>query len=110
MTATNDVPDLVTPFLQEERPTMSTIPPFLFPATFFVLLAVEPLLPGRPQPKIRRWIPKTAFFFLLGAAPNIMIPAAVAQALGGRSLLHLAWLGTWLGVVVTTLATTFVSY
>jgi sterol desaturase/sphingolipid hydroxylase (fatty acid hydroxylase superfamily) len=89
---------------------MPTIPPALFPATFFLLLAVEPLLPGRPQPKVRRWIPKTAFFFLLGALPNIMIPAAAARALGERSLLHLAWLGTLSGVVVTTLATSLAGY
>ena len=89
---------------------MDAIPPVLFPLSFFALLAFEPLLPGRPQPKIRRWIPKAVVFFMVGALPNTLIPAFAAHALAGRSLFHLASLGTGTGVLIATLATSLASY
>jgi sterol desaturase/sphingolipid hydroxylase (fatty acid hydroxylase superfamily) len=89
---------------------MNAIPPVLFPLTFFVLLALEPFLPGRPQPKVRGWVPKAIVFFLVGALPNIAIPAATARALDGRSVLHLASLGTLPGVLIAALGTSLTAY
>jgi sterol desaturase/sphingolipid hydroxylase (fatty acid hydroxylase superfamily) len=78
--------------------------PLLFPLSFFLLLALERFLPGRPQPKVRWWALKGAIFFMIGGVINATIPDAVGQALAGHTLFDLSGLGLGLGALVGILA------
>jgi sterol desaturase/sphingolipid hydroxylase (fatty acid hydroxylase superfamily) len=80
------------------------------PVSFFLALGFERLFPGRPLPKIERWLPKGVVFFLFTGLVNAVVPAALATLLGGRAPLHLAGLGTIAGGVVGFLAADLVGY
>ena len=82
----------------------------LFPLSFFALLALEPWLSPRRQPKVRHWTRKGIAFFLLGALLNGLIPAIVAPWLSAWAPFDLHGLGLVGGAVVVILATTFVDY
>jgi sterol desaturase/sphingolipid hydroxylase (fatty acid hydroxylase superfamily) len=84
--------------------------PLLFPLSYFGCLALERLLPGRPQPKVKHWASKGILLFLASGVINTFVPRAVFGALGGRSLLHLRALGVAGGVPVAFLASTLFAY
>jgi sterol desaturase/sphingolipid hydroxylase (fatty acid hydroxylase superfamily) len=89
---------------------MDTIVSVLIPLIFVVMLVVERIFPAMPLPKVRFWVAKGIVFFVLVGAANALIPAAIAAAFGGRSLLHLEWLGILAGAVLSFLAGDFVGY
>lgn len=82
----------------------------LIPAIFFSLLVAERLFPARPLPKVRFWVLKGILFFVLTGLVNALLPVAIAQTFGGRSLLHLGWMGTIPGAIAGFLAADFVGY
>jgi len=85
------------------------IPPPLFPATFFGLAALERLLPGRPQPKVRFWVLKSIVLFGLAGVINNAVPVAVKHALSERSLFRLDGLATPLAVALAFFVSSFTS-
>jgi sterol desaturase/sphingolipid hydroxylase (fatty acid hydroxylase superfamily) len=89
---------------------MDTIVSALIPIIFVVMLVVERLAPGKPLPRARFWLLKGFVFFVLNAVANALIPLAVSAAFGGRSLVHLGWLGVGVGAVVSFLTADFVGY
>ena len=92
---------------------MTTLPPLfplLFPASYFLLLALERFLPGRRQPPVRRWMGKGVLFFLLSGVITTAVPAAVSAALGGRALLHLGRFGVAGGALTATLVSSLTAY
>jgi sterol desaturase/sphingolipid hydroxylase (fatty acid hydroxylase superfamily) len=84
--------------------------PLLFPASFFLLLALERFLPGRPQPRVRFWVVKGIAFFILGGVINTIVPEALGSAIGGNTLLDLAFLGVIGGGLVGLLASSLADY
>jgi sterol desaturase/sphingolipid hydroxylase (fatty acid hydroxylase superfamily) len=89
---------------------MDTIVSVLIPLVFVLMLVVERLFPAKRLPPVRFWLAKGIAFFLLNAVANALIPLGVAAAFGGRSLLHLVWLGTAGGAVVSFLVGDFFGY
>jgi sterol desaturase/sphingolipid hydroxylase (fatty acid hydroxylase superfamily) len=90
--------------------TFEDLIPILLPVTFVVFLILERLAPARPQPRVRRWLAKGIAFFVLCAALNAVIPAAVMMKLGGYSVFHLHRLGTVGGALLMLLVSDFVGY
>src|SRR4051812_32052494 len=82
----------------------------LIPLTFLVMLVVEALFPAKKLPKVRFWLVKGILFFVITAVVNAVVPMAIAAAFGGRSLVHLAWMGTVPGALVGFVAGDFVGY
>jgi sterol desaturase/sphingolipid hydroxylase (fatty acid hydroxylase superfamily) len=89
---------------------METIASLLFPLSFFSLLALERLLPGRPMPKVRFWVPKGIVFFLMGGVINAVVPAIAAKIVAGRALFDLRALPVAAGTLVAIFVTTFIGY
>jgi sterol desaturase/sphingolipid hydroxylase (fatty acid hydroxylase superfamily) len=89
---------------------MKDIYPLLFPASFFLHLAIERFLPGRPMPKVRFWALKGSIFFLIGGVINSTMPELMGALLAGHTLFDLSWLGLGAGALVGLLAATFVDY
>jgi sterol desaturase/sphingolipid hydroxylase (fatty acid hydroxylase superfamily) len=89
---------------------MDTIVSALIPVGFLVMVVLERLMPARRLPPVRFWLIKGIFFFVLTGAANAIIPVAVLAAFGGRSLVHLGWLGTWAGAIAGFVAADFVGY
>lgn len=89
---------------------MKDIIPLLFPASFFLLLALERFLPGRPLPKIRFWALKGSIFFMIGGLINSTIPELLGEALAGHTLFDLSGLGIVGGALVGLLAASFLDY
>jgi sterol desaturase/sphingolipid hydroxylase (fatty acid hydroxylase superfamily) len=83
---------------------------FLFPLAFFLLLALEPLLPGRPQPRIRFWRLKCTLFFLIRPIIGIGVPAAMAYVLRGRTLLQLSQLPVAANALINFAVDSFIFY
>jgi len=84
--------------------------PLLFPATFIAFLILERLVPGRPLPHVKWWLVKGIVFFVAGSAANAIIPTFTLAALGNRSVLHLAWLGTIGGALAMLLLSDLIGY
>ena len=84
--------------------------PVLIPSTFAGMLVLERLFPGRPLPKVRFWLLKGLLFFVFSGVLNTLFPALFAGWLGGRSLLHLAWLGTIPGAIAGALIADLLGY
>jgi len=84
--------------------------PILMIASFVLFLVVERLRPGRAQPRVRRWLAKGILFFFVVGAVNAAIPALAAAALGDFTILRLASIGTFGGVVVFLLASDLLGY
>jgi len=89
---------------------METIVTILIPSLFVVGLVTERLFPARPLPKVKRWLAKGIFFFLLTGAANAAIPALVAVAMGPHTPLHLSGLPTLAAAGLGFLASDFVAY
>ena len=89
---------------------METILAILIPASFVVMLLVERAFPGRPLPKVRFWLLKGLLFFTFTGVVNSVVPAVLATVLGGRTLLHLQWLGTVPGAIVGFLFGDLIGY
>lgn len=90
--------------------TVEDLLPILFPATFVTLLVVERLVPARQLPRTRFWVAKGVLFFLLVMVLNGLLPALAVLAIGGRSILHLGWLGTFGGALAVVLVGDLVGY
>lgn len=84
--------------------------PFLILGLFAVGLVVERVAPARPLPKVRGWYLRTGVIFFVTMALNGIVPALVAGALHGRTLLHLAGLGTLAGAALTLLVSDLLAY
>jgi len=93
-----------------EGTAMETILAILIPASFVVMLLVERAFPGRPLPKVRFWLLKGLLFFTFTGVVNSVVPAVLATVLGGRTLLHLQWLGTVPGAIVGFLFGDLIGY
>jgi sterol desaturase/sphingolipid hydroxylase (fatty acid hydroxylase superfamily) len=89
---------------------MESVVGIIIPISFVGALVLERLFPGRPLPKVRGWLLKGIVFFALTGVVNAVVPALVATALGGHTLLHLAGLGTVLGGIVGFLVSDFIGY
>ncbi|HEX9294568.1 MAG TPA: sterol desaturase family protein [Polyangiaceae bacterium] len=83
---------------------------FLFPLSFFTMLALEHFLPGRPQPEIRFWKVKAILFFLVRPVIAIGLPALVAQVLHRGMLLNLSQLPLAADAFLAFLADTLIFY
>src|SRR5690348_13957817 len=93
-----------------EGTAMETILAIVIPASFVVMLLVERAFPGRPLPKVRFWVGKGLLFFTFTGVVNSAVPAVLATVLGGRTLLHLNWLGTVPGAIVGFLFADLIGY
>jgi len=82
----------------------------LIPLTFFLCLILERLRPARELPKIKGWLLRGVLAFVVTGVLNALLPMAVVAALGNRSLLHLAGLGTVGGALLALVATDGVLY
>jgi sterol desaturase/sphingolipid hydroxylase (fatty acid hydroxylase superfamily) len=89
---------------------MENLVGILIPVTYVLMLVLERVFPARELPKVRGWLLKGLLFFVLSALMNGGIAAAIAAALGGRSLLHLGWLGTVFGAAVAFLVSDAIEY
>lgn len=89
---------------------METIVTLLIPVTFVAMLVVERLFPGRKLPKVRGWLFKGFVFFVLFGAANAIVPALVADALAGKTLVNLSSLGVFGGAIVAFLVGDVVAY
>lgn len=89
---------------------MEAIFGMLIPVSFVVMLVIERVFPGRPLPKVRFWLLKGIVFFLFSGFLNTIMPLLFTRALGGRTLLHLEWLGTFGGALAGMLVADFFAY
>jgi sterol desaturase/sphingolipid hydroxylase (fatty acid hydroxylase superfamily) len=89
---------------------MENIVGILIPVTFVLMLVFERVFPARKLPPVRGWLLKGIVFFVLAGALNAVIPALLASAIGGRTPLHVAGLGTVLGGIVAFVASDAVQY
>jgi sterol desaturase/sphingolipid hydroxylase (fatty acid hydroxylase superfamily) len=89
---------------------MEAIIPVLIPVFFVVGLVLERVFPARKLPQVKGWWLRGVVAFFVAAAMNALLPMLVVSALDGRSLLHLSWLGTLGGALLTFIAGDFVSY
>lgn len=89
---------------------MEEILTLLIPVTFVAMVVLERIFPGRKLPKVRFWLLKGFVFFAISAVLNALLPMGIATVLQGKTLLHLAWLGTIAGGVLGFIATDIVGY
>jgi sterol desaturase/sphingolipid hydroxylase (fatty acid hydroxylase superfamily) len=89
---------------------MDDIVSALIPLSFVLMLVLERVFGGKPLPRVRFWLLKGIVSFVLGSAAIGLIPMGVAAAFGGRSLVHLGWLGTWVGGLLGFIISDFVGY
>jgi sterol desaturase/sphingolipid hydroxylase (fatty acid hydroxylase superfamily) len=89
---------------------MENLISILIPSLFVVGLILERLFPARQLPKVKRWLAKGIFFFLLTGAVNAAVPALVAVVVGQRAPLHLSGLPTVAAALVGFLLSDFVAY
>lgn len=89
---------------------METFLTLLIPVTFLAMLVLEHVFPARPLPKVRWWLLKGFVFFVILAALNTVVPALIASAVAGRTLVDLSKIGTIGGALVAFLASDFVAY
>src|SRR5262245_41457 len=90
--------------------TLEDLVPILIPAIFVLYLIIERLVPGKPQPKVRRWFAKGIAFFIVVGAMNAIIPAVALSAVGTYTVFHLGWLGTIGGAVAATVIGDLLTY
>jgi sterol desaturase/sphingolipid hydroxylase (fatty acid hydroxylase superfamily) len=90
--------------------TFIDLVPVLMIGTYVSFLVLERVAPGRPLPRVPRWLLKGLVFFVIVGALNAIIPAAVMEAVGSYTVLHLAGLGTVGGALVTILVSDLVGY
>lgn len=72
----------------------------MIPATYFAMLAIERLGPGRAWPEIRFWRTKGVAFFVMLMTINAILPSLIPEEIARHHLLD----GAKLGVVGGTLA------
>jgi sterol desaturase/sphingolipid hydroxylase (fatty acid hydroxylase superfamily) len=89
---------------------METIISILIPSLFVVGLILERAFPARPLPKVKRWLAKGIFFFLVTGAVNAVMPALVAMAVGNRAPLNLSGLPMLAGALIAFLVSDFIAY
>lgn len=89
---------------------MEAIFGMLIPVTWVVMLVVERLFPGKELPKVKWWVLKGFVFFLFAGFLNTIFPLLFANMLGGRTVLHLQWTGTFGGALIGMLASDVVQY
>jgi sterol desaturase/sphingolipid hydroxylase (fatty acid hydroxylase superfamily) len=89
---------------------MEAIVSIAIPVIFFLALVFEWRLADRKQPKVRFWLLKGIFFFMVSGLLNALIPAGVAVAVGTHAPLHLASLGTVQSAIVAFLVGDLVNY
>ncbi|MES1183797.1 MAG: sterol desaturase family protein [Myxococcales bacterium] len=73
-------------------------------------LVLERVAAARPLPEIKGWWLRASVLFASTMAIGGWVPMLVGDALGGRTLLHLQWLGTWGGALVGLVCGDFVAY
>ncbi|HXK17563.1 MAG TPA: sterol desaturase family protein [Polyangiaceae bacterium] len=89
---------------------MEAIIGLLIPVTYVLCLILERLFPARQLPKIKGWLLRGVLAFVMSGVINALLPMAVVTALGGRSIFHLAGLGTVAGALVAFVVTDTLSY
>jgi sterol desaturase/sphingolipid hydroxylase (fatty acid hydroxylase superfamily) len=89
---------------------MEAIVPLLIPTTFVLFLVLERVFPARPLPKVKGWLLLGFVAFVVSGLINALLPPLAVGLLGGKSLLHLSGLGSWLGAVVAFIIADFASY
>lgn len=73
-------------------------------------LVLERVAAARPLPQVAGWWGRASVLFASTMAIGALVPMLVGELLAGRSLLHLAGLGTWGGALVGLLCGDFVAY
>jgi sterol desaturase/sphingolipid hydroxylase (fatty acid hydroxylase superfamily) len=73
-------------------------------------LLLERVAAARALPRVPGWWRRASVLFASTMAIGGLLPLLVGEVLAGRSLLHLAWLGTWGGALIGLLAGDFVAY
>lgn len=86
------------------------ITPIFILVVFALFLVIERIWPARPLPRVRHWFLKGMIFFVLVGAMNGIIPALVLGAVGDFTVLHLSWLGTAGGALLTLLLNDLANY
>ena len=90
--------------------TFMDLMPILFPATFVAFLILERLRPARPLPRVKGWLVKGIVFFVAGSAVSAIVPTLALAAIGDRSVLRLASLGTLGGALAVLLLSDLLGY
>lgn len=94
----------------ERQGFMEAIVTPLIPIVYVLCLLLERLFPARPLPKVKGWLLRGALSFVMTGVINALLPMLVVSLLAGRSLLHLAALGTVGGAVLAFVVTDFLAY
>src|SRR5262245_22905380 len=89
---------------------MEDIVSLLIPVLFVVSIVAERLFPARPLPKVRHWLLKGFFFFVLTGAINALVPALIGPRLGMLTVVDSSRLGLLGSAFVALLASEFLAY
>ena len=84
--------------------------PLILVAIFVLFLVLERIFPGRPLPKVKRWLPKGLFFFVLSFVIGGLLPMLWIPFFSAHRLVDLTMLGTPLGAVVALIAGEGIAY
>ena len=89
---------------------METIFGLAIPVTFILMLVLERLFPGRPQPKVRFWALKGLLLFVMCAALGGALPAVLGIVLARHAPFHLTMVPLPVAAVVVWLLGDFINY
>jgi len=84
--------------------------PFLIPAAFVTLIAVERLRPARPLPRVRGWRASGVVAFLVTGVVSSSVPLLYQDFIQRNRLLDLTGLGLPVGALMAFLATELAGY
>jgi sterol desaturase/sphingolipid hydroxylase (fatty acid hydroxylase superfamily) len=89
---------------------METIFGLAIPVTFILMLILERLFPGRPQPKVRFWALKGFLFFVMCAALGGALPAVLGIVLAKHAPVHLTMIPMPVAALIVWLLGDFINY
>jgi sterol desaturase/sphingolipid hydroxylase (fatty acid hydroxylase superfamily) len=89
---------------------IATLAPIFVVLFFGGGLVLERVFAARPLPVVVGWSRRASVLFATTMAIGALVPVLVATGFAGRSLLHLAWLGTWGGGLLGLLCSDFAAY
>src|SRR5436190_1501449 len=89
---------------------METIVTIAIPITFLLMFGLERIFPARKLPKVKWWVAKGFFGFVVFGAFNAILPSIVGPAVGPHAPFHFDRLGTIGGAIAAFLLSDIVSY
>jgi sterol desaturase/sphingolipid hydroxylase (fatty acid hydroxylase superfamily) len=84
--------------------------PIILVAIYVFFVIAERIFPGRPLPKVNRWLAKGIFFFVLSFAIGGLLPMVWIPFFYEHRIVDLGMLGTPLGALVALIVSEGVTY